>query len=175
MICWCSSLTGKPAHVGPGDGFGRWRAASAASFLPRLPPWVGVTNLGAMSLTVWPLTETISPSGGRWCRFPCRSGTAGAGRCGPAAVCARHFRFDNTALLFHRRQNRKDVLGEIDTYRHNAHGLPLSWLPDDRTSPFWHLLPVASPQPRDGGKSFHPLGELHECHLQLALIRCAKS
>ncbi len=23
--------------------------------------------------------------------------------------------------------NRKDVLGEIDTYRHNAHGLPLSW------------------------------------------------
>lgn len=54
MICWCSSFTGTKRILGRVTA-SQMAAASAASFLPRWPLIrYGLTNLGAINLTVWP-------------------------------------------------------------------------------------------------------------------------
>jgi hypothetical protein len=53
--------------------------------------------------------------------------------------------------------NGKDVLGEIDSYRDNAHGLPLSWFQMDDfdiTILALRCRAVLSPLPRDGEVPF---------------------
>jgi hypothetical protein len=51
----------------------------------------------------------------------------------------------------------KDVLGQIDSYRDNAHGLPLSWFQMDDfdiTILALQCRAASTPQPRDGEVPF---------------------
>ena len=73
-------------------------------------------------------------------------------------LVTKYFGFDQhgLAVLIHA-MDGKDVLGQIDSYRDNAHGLPLSWfqMDDFRITILALRCPaLSSPFPRDGEVPF---------------------
>jgi len=108
-------------------------AASAASFLPRLPLIrYGATNLGAISLTVW--RKRLNCRAQLWApeqaSRPIRQGGRVAGwQVGDdfQQLAANYLGLDKNRLatLVNTMQSEY-ILGEIDAYGDNIHGLPLS-------------------------------------------------
>jgi hypothetical protein len=131
-------------------------AASAASFLPRLPLMrYGVTNLGRSGARCGPGHELPGPVVGAGAGF--HADHAGRqGRDQGQQLVARHrrsYQFRTSGLVD--AVHGKDVLGEVDSNAYDGHGLPLrsEWM--RFATPSWHSLPFAASRlARDGEVPF---------------------
>ena len=121
-------LDGYEAHVGPGDGFADGCGVRRVVLAALAAHAVGGDELGGDEPDgVAVLPEQPGPVVGTGAGFHADQAGRELGDQG-RQLFARDLRLDQCGLaVFIDAVNGKDVLGEIDTYRHNAHGLPLSW------------------------------------------------